>query len=70
MKASSISRENVSLVDNLKNNTMKAIGIIVTLCIIASCSPIKKEEVKDVQCEEGKSLHLGNLQIIVKRIGF
>ena len=35
---------------------MKAIGIIVTLCIIASCSPIKKEEVKDVQCEEGNSL--------------
>ena len=56
MKASSISRENVSLVDNLKNNTMRAIGIIVTLCIIASCSPTKKEEVKDVQCEEEKSL--------------
>lgn len=70
MKASSISRENVSLVDNLKNNTMKAIGIIVTLCIITSCSPIKNEEIKDVQCEEGESLHLGNLQIIVKRIGF
>ena len=35
---------------------MKAIGIIVTLCIITSCSPIKKEEVKDVQCDEEKSL--------------
>ena len=56
MKASSISKENVSLVDNLKNNTMKAIGIIVTLCIITSCSPIKNEEIKDIQCEEGNSL--------------